>query len=106
MSDAYRLALWTGTGSFDGTLYSADVARALNLLAPRERRSANAALSLFPTSRHQVAFPTARPDRPAWLGEMDPIPVIGLNDDADIVSVGELASTLAPVERGLLGTRA
>ncbi len=65
------------TGSFQGVLHPADVARVLNLLvggAP----FCDAALTLYPTSRHAVAFPTAKPDRPQWLKEMDPIPVVGL----------------------------
>ena len=50
----------------------------------------NAALTPYPTTRHAVAFPTAKPDRPAWLKEMDPLPVIGLGDDADIVAACKL----------------
>jgi hypothetical protein len=79
------------TGSFQGVLHPADVARVLNLLvggAP----FCGAALTPFPTGRHSVAFPTARPDRPAWLKEMAEIPVVGLGDDADIVATCKLAS--------------
>lgn len=79
------------TGSFQGTLHPQDVARVLNLLTSGAQFSGTA-LTPYPTSRHEVAFPTAKPDRPAWLGEMDPIPVIGMNDDADIISVCKLAS--------------
>jgi HK97 family phage major capsid protein len=79
------------TGSFQGTLHPAAVARVLNLLTSGAP-FAGTALTPYPTSRHEVAFPTAKPDRPAWLGEMDPIPVIGMNDDADIVAVCKLAS--------------
>ena len=81
----------TTTGSFQGVLHPADVARILNLLTSGAPFSGTA-LTPYPTTRHEVAFPTAKPDRPAWLGEMDPIPVIGLNDDADIISVCKLAS--------------
>jgi len=79
------------TGSFLGVLHPADVARVLNLLvggAP----FCNAALTPYPTTRHAVAFPTAKPDRPQWLKEMDPLPVVGLGDDADIVATCKLAS--------------
>jgi HK97 family phage major capsid protein len=78
------------TGSFQGTLHPADVARVLNLLVGGAPFSS--VLSPFPTQRHSVAFPTAKPDRPAWLAEMDPIPVVGLGDDAAIVAVCKLAS--------------
>jgi hypothetical protein len=79
------------TGSFQGVLHPADVARVLNLLvggAP----FCNAALTRYPTNRHAVAFPTAKPDRPQWLKEMDPLPIVGLGDDADIVATCKLAS--------------
>ena len=79
------------TGSFQGVLHPADVAQVLNLLvggAP----FCNAALTPYPTTRHAVAFPTAKPDRPQWLKEMDPLPVVGLGDDADIVATCKLAS--------------
>ena len=79
------------TGSFQGVLHPADVARVLNLLTSGAPFSGTA-LTPYPTDRHEVAFPTAKPDRPAWLAEMEDIPVIGMNDDADIISVCKLAS--------------
>ena len=79
------------TGSFQGVLHPAQVAAVLNMLTTGAPFSGTA-LTPFPTERHEVAFPTAKPDRPAWLGEMDPIPVIGMNDDADIVATCKLAS--------------
>jgi HK97 family phage major capsid protein len=79
------------TGSFQGVLHPADVARVLNLLTEGAPFSGTA-LTRYPTDRHEVAFPTAKPDRPAWLGEMEDIPVIGMNDDADVISVCKLAS--------------
>ena len=79
------------TGSFQGVLHPADVARILNLLTSGAPFSGTA-LTPYPTDRHDVAFPTAKPDRPAWLREMEPIPVIGLGDDADIVATCKLAS--------------
>lgn len=80
----------TGTGSFQGVLHPHDVAQILNLLVTGAP-FANT-LSQYPTSRSAVAFPTAKPDRPQWLSEFDPIPVVGLGDDADIVGVCKLAS--------------
>jgi HK97 family phage major capsid protein len=79
------------TGSFQGVLHPHQVAAILNLLTSGAPFSGTA-LTPYPTNRSAVAFPTAKPDRPAWLGEMDDIPVIGLNDDADIVAVCKLAS--------------
>jgi HK97 family phage major capsid protein len=51
-------------------------------------------LTRYPTNRTQVAFPTARPDRPGWVPEMGDIPIVGLNDDADIISTCKLASII------------
>ena len=79
------------TGSFQGVLHPVDVAKVLNLLVSGSP-FAGTALTPYPTDRHEVAFPTAKPDRPAWIGEMEDIPVIGMNDDADIISVCKLAS--------------
>ena len=79
------------TASFQGVLHPHDVARILNLLVTGAPFSDNA-LTRYPTARHAVAFPTAKPDRPAWLAEMEDIPVIGLNGDADIVATCKLAS--------------
>ena len=88
------------TGSFQGVLHPADVARVLNLLTEGAPFSGTA-LTPYPTNRHEVAFPTAKPDRPAWLGEMEDIPVIGMNDDADIISVCKLASIVLLSNEGL-----
>jgi HK97 family phage major capsid protein len=78
------------TGSFRGVLHPHDVARVLNLLV--DGAPLSNVLSRYPTQRSAVAFPTAKPDRPAWLAEMAPIPVVGLGDDAAIVAVCKLAS--------------
>ena len=56
------------------------------------RPSATPPSRRYPTNRHAVAFPTAKPDRPQWLKEMDPLPIVGLGDDADIVATCKLAS--------------
>ena len=78
------------TASFQGVLHPQDVARILNLLVTGAPFSNT--LSRYPTGRSAVAFPTAKPDRPQWLREMEDIPIIGLGDDADIVGVCKLAS--------------
>ena len=88
------------TGSFQGTLHPAQVAAVLNMLTSGAP-FAGTALTPYPTNRSAVAFPTAKPDRPAWLGEMEDIPVIGMNDDADIVSVCKLASIVLVSNEGV-----
>ncbi len=88
------------TGSFQGTLHPAQVAAVLNMLTTGAPFSGTA-LTPYPTNRSAVAFPTARPDRPAWLGEAEDIPVIGLGDDADIVSVCKLASIVLVSNEGV-----
>ena len=80
------------TGSWRGVLAPPDVANLISLLiggSPFAR-----SLTQYPTTRAEVAFPTASPDRPAWVSEAGTIPVIGLNDDADIVAVRKLAELL------------
>jgi HK97 family phage major capsid protein len=91
---------WTGTGSFQGVMHPAQVAAVQNMLVSGAAFSGTA-LTPYPTNRHEVAFPTARPDRPAWLGEMEDIPVIGLGDDADIVAVCKLASIVLLSNEGV-----
>ena len=86
------------TGSFQGTLHPHQVAQVLNMLTSGAP-FAGTALTPYPTTRSAVAFPTARPDRPAWLGEGEDIPVIGLGDDADIVAVcNSRASSCCPTK--------
>lgn len=78
------------TGSFKGVLHPQDVARILDLLVSGSPFGNT--LARYPTNRHEVAWPTARPESPAWLPEMADIPVIGLGDDAVVVGVCKLAS--------------
>jgi HK97 family phage major capsid protein len=79
------------TGSFQRVLWPADVVnRVINLLVGGSPFAS--ALTRYPTGRSEVAFPTAKPDRPAWVPEMGDIPIIGLGDDADIVALAKLAS--------------
>lgn len=81
------------TASFTGKPFPPDVAsRILSLLVAGSPFAS--ALTRFPTNRGSVAFPTARPDRPEWIGEMQDIPIVGLGDDAALVGVCKLASIL------------
>ena len=66
-------------------LQNEEVERVLNFLKEGELFESKA-LTAYPTSRNSVVFNTAKPDRPQWLKEMDPIPVNGLKDDDDIVA--------------------
>ena len=77
------------TGSFRSVLHPPDVAAILNLLVGGSPLAS--VLSRYPTGRSNVAFPTAKPDRPGWIPEMGDLPVVGLGDDAVIVAVAKLA---------------
>jgi HK97 family phage major capsid protein len=78
------------TGSFRSVFHPDQIAQILNLLVGGSPYSN--VCSRYPTSRHAVAFPTAKPDRPAWIPEMGSIPIVGLGDDAAIVATCKLAS--------------
>jgi HK97 family phage major capsid protein len=47
-------------------------------------------LSLFPTSRGSVAWPTASPTGETWLAELAPFPAITINDDSYVVAVAKI----------------
>jgi hypothetical protein len=77
------------TSSFKSVLWPPDVvAKIINLLVGGAPFAAS--LTRYPTSRAEVAFPTAAPDKPAWTSEGQPLPTIGLHDDADIVATAKL----------------
>jgi hypothetical protein len=76
------------TGSWQGVLYPPDIANLINMLVGGAPFAAS--LTRFPTTRAEVAFPTASPDRPAWTAEAAAFPTIGLNDAADIVAIKKL----------------
>ncbi len=80
------------TGSWQGVLAPPDVTRLISMIVGGSPFAAS--LTQYPTTRAEVAFPTASPDRPAWVAEAGTIPEIGLNDDADIVAVKKLAEIL------------
>jgi hypothetical protein len=82
----------TTTGSFQGVLWPHDVTPVINLLVGGSPWADS--ITRYPTDRSSVAFPTARPDRPAWTPEMGRISVTGLGDDADIVAVAKLATII------------
>jgi HK97 family phage major capsid protein len=80
------------TGSFQQVLWPPDVAQMVNLLIGGSPFAAS--LTQYPTSRHEVAWPTAAPDQPVWTAEGAPLPVIGLHDAASIVAVAKLGEIL------------
>ena len=80
------------TGSWQGFLAPPQVTQLINMLVGGSPFAAS--LTEYPTTRAEVVFPTASPDRPAWVAEAGTIPAIGLNDDADIVAVKKLAEIL------------
>jgi HK97 family phage major capsid protein len=77
------------TGSWQGVLYPLDVTALINMLVGGAPFAAS--LTRYPTTRAEVAFPTASPDRPAWVAEAATIPTVGLHDAADIVAVKKIA---------------
>jgi HK97 family phage major capsid protein len=80
------------TASFSQVLWPPDVAQMINLLVGGSP-FANS-LTRYPTTRAEVAFPTASPDRPAWTAEGAALPQIGLHDAASIVAVKKLGEVV------------
>jgi hypothetical protein len=80
------------TGSWQGILHPPDVANLINMLVGGSPFAAS--LTRYPTTRAEVAFPTASPDRPGWTAEGGTLPTVGLNDAADIVAVKKLGEIL------------
>jgi hypothetical protein len=77
------------TGSFAGAPFPPQVqAEIINLLIGGAPFAAS--LTRQPTSRSSVAWPTAKPTGYAWLGELQPFPVVGLADDAYVVGVAKI----------------
>jgi HK97 family phage major capsid protein len=80
------------TASFQQVLHPPDIAQMINLLVGGSPFASS--LTRFPTTRAEVAFPTAAPDKPAWTAEAAALPQIGLHDAADIVAVKKLGEVL------------
>ena len=78
------------TGSFRGTPFPPDVLEQIWVTiltgAPFSQ-----AITPLPTDSGSVAFPKAAPTGAAWVKELDPLPAVNLNDDADIVAACKLA---------------
>jgi HK97 family phage major capsid protein len=80
------------TASFQGTLTPAQIHDVLNTLVTQAPFAAS--LTRAQSSTGRMAFPTVSPTGWAWLTELQPLPVIDLNDDADISVVAKIAGIL------------
>jgi HK97 family phage major capsid protein len=82
-----------GSGGFRGVLVPADVQqRIINTLI--EQTAFANSISRLPTRSGSVAFPVASPEGAAWISELAKIPLMSLNDRAEIVAVAKLAGLL------------
>jgi HK97 family phage major capsid protein len=82
-----------GSGGFRGVLVPADVQqRIINTLI--EQAAFANSITRLPTMAGEVAFPIAAPSGAAWIGELAKIPLMSLNDRAEIVAVAKLAGLL------------
>ena len=81
------------SGGFQGILVPPDVqARIINLLI--EQAAFANSITRLPTTAGEVAFPVAAPSGAAWIGELARIPLMSLNDRAEVVAVAKLAGLL------------
>jgi HK97 family phage major capsid protein len=81
------------SGDFGGVLVPPDVqARIINLLI--EQAAFANSITRLPTGSGEVAFPVAAPSGAAWVAELAKIPLMSLNDRAEIVAVAKLAGIL------------
>jgi hypothetical protein len=87
------LAMPVVRASFDGVPFQPQVVQQIaNLLvtgAPFARR-----LTMFPTTRGSVAWPTASPVGQTWIAELGAFPTITLNDDSYLAVVAKLGGIL------------
>ncbi len=81
------------SGGFQGVLVPADIQAAIINTLIQEAAFANS-ITRLPTSSGSVAFPVASPDGAAWVAELQQIPLMSLNDHADVVAVAKLAGLL------------
>ena len=81
------------TSDFQGVLVPADVqARIISLLI--EQAAFGRSITRLTTSAGEVAFPVASPTGAAWVAELQRIPLMSLNDRAEVVAVAKLAGLL------------
>lgn len=82
-----------GSRSFAGVLVPPDVQQRIISTLIEQAAFANS-LTRVPTSSGSVAFPVAGPTGAAWIAELAQIPLMSLNDRADIVAVAKLSGLL------------
>jgi HK97 family phage major capsid protein len=81
------------SSGFQGVLVPPDIQAAIINTLIQEAAFANS-ITRLPTSSGSVAFPVASPDGAAWVAELQQIPLMSLNDHADVVAVAKLAGLL------------
>lgn len=82
-----------GSGGFQGVLVPPDVQqRIINTLI--EQAAFANSITRLPTTSGSVAFPIAGPTGAAWIAELARIPLMSLNDRAEVVAVAKLAGLL------------
>jgi HK97 family phage major capsid protein len=82
-----------GSGGFQGVLVPPDVQQRIISTLIEEAAFANS-ITRLPTRSGSVAFPIAAPAGAAWIAELARIPLMSLNDRAEIVAVAKLAGLL------------
>jgi HK97 family phage major capsid protein len=80
------------TADFRSTLTPAQVWAVLNTLITQAPFAASLTRAQSRTGR--MAFPTAAPSGFSWLNELEPLPVIDLGADADIVVAAKIAGII------------
>src|ERR1700760_1534589 len=79
-----------GSPVFSGRLVPPDVQqRIINLLI--EQTAFAASITRLPTRSGSVVLPVASPSGAAWIAELARIPLMSLNDRAEVVAVAKLA---------------
>jgi HK97 family phage major capsid protein len=82
-----------GSGGFQGVLVPAEIqARIISTLI--EQAAFANSITRLPTTSGTVAFPVASPSGAAWIAELAKIPLMSLNDRAEVVAVAKLAGLL------------
>jgi HK97 family phage major capsid protein len=82
------------TGSFNRVVFPPDVLQQIWLTVLTGALFSEA-IHPLPTDRGSVAFPKAAPTGAAWTKELDPLPQVALNDDADVIAACKLAGLIA-----------